>query len=70
MNWIEAKEKMPGHQDDVLCCNANDENFPICIASQVPGSDDFFYIFELGEQTDQVTHWMELPERPIKTTNL
>jgi dTDP-glucose pyrophosphorylase len=65
MNWIDVfNDRMPDHNGVVLCCNANDEDSPICLGVQVRDGDTEFYIFEIDQKSDKVTHWMELPEKP------
>jgi hypothetical protein len=65
MYWIEVrKDTMPNHFETVLCCNVNDLDAPICLGISVNNENEF-YLFELGEKSKQVTHWMQLPEKPI-----
>jgi dTDP-glucose pyrophosphorylase len=64
MNWIEIKnEGMPNHFETVLCYNANEQDCEICLGVSVNNETEF-YLFELGEKSKQVTHYMELPEKP------
>ena len=64
MNWIDIHDKMPDHNETVICCNVNDPESPICLGMKILDSEVEFYIFELDEKTKQVTHWMELPNKP------
>lgn len=64
MEWIDVNERMPDHNGNVLCCNINVDDAPICIGVQVADGETEFYIFELEEKSKSVTHWMELPNKP------
>jgi hypothetical protein len=63
-NWIEVDDRMPDHNGVVLCCNVNDADTPICLGTQVSDGETIFYLHELDDTSDKVTHWMELPEKP------
>ncbi len=65
MNWIDVEnDRMPDHNGTVLCCNVNNEDAPICLGVQVADGESDFYLFELGEKSNRITHWMELPPKP------
>lgn len=49
--WISVGDRMPDYNEAVLCFNANDKESPI-------------YILELYENSNMVTHWKELPDKP------
>jgi len=64
MEWISVNERMPEHNGAVLCCNAQDKDCPVCIGVQVANEQSDFYLFEIGEISTMITHWMELPKLP------
>lgn len=64
MKWIDKNKSMPNHEEEVLCCNINDDDCPICIGIR---ADNDFFIFEIKSLTSNVTHWMEMPNKPNKS---
>lgn len=66
-NWISVEDYMPKHYQDVLVCNSNDSEAPICTGFYTgfyTGFEKSFHINEADEKSDQVTHWQPLPALP------
>lgn len=65
IEWNCINEKgMPNHMNPVLICNSKNEDTPITLGIQINNTE--FYVIELLQNSGQVTHWMELPEKPNK----
>lgn len=76
MEWISVKDKLPSNDQDVLVYHADDDHITVgCfesdnVAFYIQPDGSKFYT-DSGWETEipwaqkgQVTHWMELPERP------
>lgn len=64
--WISVKDKLPGFNQSVLCC----DGFETCVAEYLEScKNDYGVFFEEGfwingaaSIFENVTHWMPLPE--------
>ena len=62
MQWISVKDMLPEVGQYILICNSNAvEDNIVCEAVYL---DNFFYISQINERAELVTHWMKLPEPP------
>jgi hypothetical protein len=65
MEWISVKDQLPDEDARVLCFGFTGSMIVGSIWAEVEKEG---YYAESGEDMlDEVTHWMELPEPPIKT---
>ena len=63
MEWISVNDKLPEKNGDVLVCTEDDY---VCSASYSNYGKPTFLIDSIygGDELDDVTHWMPLPDAP------
>ena len=60
--WIDVKERLPENEDTVLISNINTQS----LTTTAIHIDGKFFMLELQQIADEVTHWMPLPQPPTK----
>ncbi len=71
MEWISIKDKLPDHNQQVLCTNDKNEFYTAYYSRNRENYDPWY--FDLwdsghccGREPEEPTHWMELPRGPYE----
>ena len=63
MEWISVNDKLPKHEEDVLCAFLGWDNITFQRVLSYDTENEVWYDWE-GNCYRKITHWMELPSEP------